>query len=149
MLPGMIQIHDLNGAGEVLVGQIPDPDGPISQDHSDRGPLPASAPSLRIDADAELFGDFDGSYVGGGARVADRPAFRVHLSLREHAAELALARAGLLPFDPARPSLGLFGHDGNLDAVHQYIHCLLYTSDAADDLLCVDLGGRRIIKKKK
>ena len=27
--------------------------------------------------------------------------------------------------------------------------CLLYTSDAADDLLCVDLGGRRYIKKKK
>ena len=26
--------------------------------------------------------------------------------------------------------------------------CLLYTSDAADDLLCVDLGGRRIIKNK-
>src|SRR5665213_4240270 len=24
--------------------------------------------------------------------------------------------------------------------------CLLYTSDAADDLLCVDLGGRRFIK---
>ena len=31
----------------------------------------------------------------------------------------------------------------------QIIVCLLYTSDAADDLLCVDLGGRRIIKKKK
>ena len=29
------------------------------------------------------------------------------------------------------------------------IPCLLYTSDAADDLLCVDLGGRRIIKKKE
>src|SRR5450756_3236084 len=27
--------------------------------------------------------------------------------------------------------------------------CLLYTSDAADDLLCVDLGGRRFLKKKK
>ena len=27
-------------------------------------------------------------------------------------------------------------------------YCLLYTSDAADDLRCVDLGGRRIIKKK-
>ena len=26
--------------------------------------------------------------------------------------------------------------------------CLLYTSDADDDLLCVDLGGRRIFKKK-
>src|SRR5450756_1210741 len=24
--------------------------------------------------------------------------------------------------------------------------CLLYTSDAADDLLCVNLGGRRIMK---
>nr|WP_049996992.1 hypothetical protein [Halococcus sediminicola] len=29
------------------------------------------------------------------------------------------------------------------------IDCLLYTSDAADDMQCVDLGGRRIIKKKK
>ena len=28
-----------------------------------------------------------------------------------------------------------------------YIDCLLYTSDAADDAPCVDLGGRRIIKK--
>ena len=27
--------------------------------------------------------------------------------------------------------------------------CLLNKSDAADVLLCVDLGGRRIIKKKK
>src|SRR5450756_2090063 len=26
---------------------------------------------------------------------------------------------------------------------------ILYTSDAADELLCVDLGGRRNIKKKK
>src|SRR5450756_2833823 len=25
----------------------------------------------------------------------------------------------------------------------QVVGCLLYTSDAADDLLCVDLGGRR------
>src|SRR5450756_3162571 len=28
-----------------------------------------------------------------------------------------------------------------------HLTCLLYTSDAADDLLCVDLGGRRLIKK--
>src|SRR5450756_2570244 len=32
-------------------------------------------------------------------------------------------------------------------AVYPKTGCLLYTSDAADDLLCVDLGGRRIIKK--
>ena len=38
--------------------------------------------------------------------------------------------------------------DDMLQAFHNDA-CLLYTSDAADDLLCVDLGGRRIIKKKK
>src|SRR5450756_2343280 len=43
--------------------------------------------------------------------------------------------------------------DGNDDAdldchtLKPLTTCLLYTSDAADDLLCVDLGGRRIIKK--
>ena len=30
----------------------------------------------------------------------------------------------------------------------QYNTCLLYTSDAADERSSVDLGGRRIIKKK-
>ena len=30
----------------------------------------------------------------------------------------------------------------------QFIFCLLYTSDAADERSSVDLGGRRIIKKK-
>ncbi len=29
----------------------------------------------------------------------------------------------------------------------EYQRCLLYPSDAADDPLCVDLGGRRIINK--
>src|SRR5680860_1381798 len=37
----------------------------------------------------------------------------------------------------------------DLRSQEEYENCLLYTSDAADDLLCVDLGGRRIIKKKK
>ena len=36
----------------------------------------------------------------------------------------------------------------SIDNPDSYI-CLLYTSDAADDPLCVDLGGRRILKKKK
>ena len=33
------------------------------------------------------------------------------------------------------------------DMREQLLDCLLYTSDAADDMQCVDLGGRRIIKK--
>ena len=38
---------------------------------------------------------------------------------------------------------------GLLPTYSQIGFCLLYTSDAADDSLRVDLGGRRIIKKKK
>src|SRR5680860_1871309 len=32
-------------------------------------------------------------------------------------------------------------NDGGTQIITLYIPCLLYTSDAADDLLCVDLGG--------
>ena len=44
-------------------------------------------------------------------------------------------------------TVDLVGHSMGGNVVMIY-GCLLYTSDAADDLLCVDLGGRRIIKKK-
>ena len=37
---------------------------------------------------------------------------------------------------------------GRGDLTSSSITCLLYTSDAADDTPCVDLGGRRIIKNK-
>ena len=37
----------------------------------------------------------------------------------------------------------------DLSARGQPMCCLLYTSDAADERSSVDLGGRRIIKKKK
>ena len=40
------------------------------------------------------------------------------------------------------------GH-GDLSENAEYDACLLYTSDAADERSSVDLGGRRIIKKKK
>ena len=43
---------------------------------------------------------------------------------------------------------GFAGQPGKL-LPDDFQGCLLYTSDAADDLLCVDLGGRRIIKKKQ
>mgnify|MGYP003381689663 CR=1 FL=1 len=38
--------------------------------------------------------------------------------------------------------------DGEDDDDEQVGDCLLYTSDAADERSSVDLGGRRIIKKK-
>src|SRR5665811_734629 len=50
------------------------------------------------------------------------------------------------PFDPTLHCLGCH----SLCSIRRYrYYCLLYTSDAADDLTRVDLGVRRIIKKKK
>ena len=43
----------------------------------------------------------------------------------------------------------VLGGLGSSKVNFQYLACLLYTSDDADDLLCVDIGGRRLIKKKK
>ena len=39
--------------------------------------------------------------------------------------------------------------DSILGVINMDMICLLYTSDAADERSSVDLGGRRIIKKKK
>ena len=39
-------------------------------------------------------------------------------------------------------------NEDTMDVENAFLACLLYTSDAADEHGCVDLGGRRIIKKK-
>ncbi len=48
-----------------------------------------------------------------------------------------LCRLKIGDFCPPPPPLALF------------LLFLFYTSDAADDLLCVDLGGRRVSQKKQ
>ena len=45
--------------------------------------------------------------------------------------------------------LGRAVDEASADVDVRCIVCLLYTSDAADERSSVDLGGRRIIKKKK
>ena len=45
--------------------------------------------------------------------------------------------------------ISISGHTHASILDERSISCLLYTSDAADELLCVDLGGRRILKTKK
>ena len=45
-------------------------------------------------------------------------------------------------------SLEVDGDGGDCAIRERYAACLLYTSDAADERSSVDLGGRRIIKKK-
>ena len=56
--------------------------------------------------------------------------------------EQNLAQAQTIQFQP----FGAIVLD-NLE-VQSFLLCLLYTSDAADERSSVDLGGRRIIKKK-
>ena len=51
-------------------------------------------------------------------------------------------QAGVL--DGQRRLIGQGGQQGLL-AVAEGVACLLYTSDAADERSCVDLGGRRVI----
>ena len=64
-----------------------------------------------------------------------------------YAGAVVLQRAALFRLiDIDRKLLDLPGENKQGDQVG---NCLLYTSDAADDLLCVDLGGRRINKKKQ
>ena len=50
---------------------------------------------------------------------------------------------------PARAlnELARVAHDPE-EPIYMVVPCLLYTSDAADERSSVDLGGRRIIKKK-
>ena len=52
-------------------------------------------------------------------------------------------------FPPSSPFPGLVEFDAAAMARTVLEVCLLYTSDAADERSSVDLGGRRIIKKKK
>ena len=50
---------------------------------------------------------------------------------------------------PLAPDSGCLAHAQLVgQAAHLVYACLLYTSDAADERSSVDLGGRRIIKKK-
>src|SRR5450756_723596 len=60
---------------------------------------------------------------------------------------LIMAIMGLGPYRVESGRILFKGEDiTRLPANERASSCLLYTSDAADDLLCVDLGGRRIIK---
>src|SRR5450756_2094269 len=52
----------------------------------------------------------------------------------------------LMGLSPDMMAVAFNAHDEYFNPDPQFPPCLLYTSDAADDLLCVDLGGRRIIK---
>src|SRR5450756_3152974 len=58
---------------------------------------------------------------------------------KRHVRQVFLKEHRSLPLAPTKDAR----HWASAVSTRQ-VSCLLYTSDAADDLLCVDLGGRRI-----
>ena len=93
--------------------------------------------------------------VAGGENLSSI-AQHYGLSLQELAAYNGIANPNLvfsgqrleIPGLTAAPSAMAPATSETLPGDSGYYTCLLYTSDAADDLLCVDLGGRRFIKNK-
>src|SRR5680860_1673066 len=83
------------------------------------------------------FGEVLKGHIGTCVGIIE-PAVRVFLDNDRPALLVRVPSQLSFAPEPSTPSRSLL-----------YAACLLYTSDAADDLLCVDLGGRRIIKKKK
>ena len=71
-------------------------------------------------------------------RVAHKLYLSGHYFLARWISQRAVRKTGIEIHPGAKIGKGFFIDHGN---------CLLYTSDAADDMQCVDLGGRRIIKK--
>src|SRR5665213_3254278 len=70
------------------------------------------------------------------------PGFGVKVTPKGRKVFVVLYRTGGAGSSLRKYTIGVFGRV----TLHQArVACLLYTSDAADDLLCVDLGGRRII----
>jgi hypothetical protein len=60
MLAGVIEVHDLEGPGKLLVGQIPDPVGAVANEYFLLGAAPAAFDGLPVDARAKLCYPLDG-----------------------------------------------------------------------------------------
>ena len=105
------------------------------------------------------FGQLDGLVQAFDDARADevqlaRDAGDEHFAVQRPDAHLVVAEE----FGAALQRIGRAGAEHGLGKVlaavdgqraARHIGCLLYTSDAADERSSVDLGGRRIIKKKK
>ena len=109
MLAGMIEIDDLDRAGKVLIGDVPDPVGAIADDDFGWGAVPSAVPGLGIDPKAELFGGFDGADVGGGIGIAHgRPWSSTLVCVNTQPSLHSRVRAGWPGVLPVRPSVSVF-----------------------------------------
>src|SRR5947209_6548921 len=121
MLACVVEIHDLNRAGKMAVGKIPDPVRAIAHNHSHRGPVPAPMVGLRIDPEPEVFGSLNSADISGGTLIAHRPALIIDTGLRKHAAQFAFSSARRLAWRSTRAAFGLGLDYKNLRAIHLHV----------------------------
>src|SRR2546430_3187729 len=121
MLACMVEIHDLNRAGKMPVGEIPDPVRPITHDNSVCGPVPTPVVGLRIDSEPELFGRLDSTDICGGTLIAHRPALIIDTGLCKHAAQFAFSGARRLVWRSTRAAFGLGLDYKNLRSIYLHV----------------------------
>ena len=110
-------------------------------------------PTAVVDDGAEVADDVEvGAFtlVHGGVRLGSGTVIGSHCSVGEptelaHGRPLILGAGCLVRSHTVIYAGSTF--EAGLETGH-HVTCLLYTSDAADERSSVDLGGRRIIKKK-
>src|SRR5450756_3170787 len=121
-------------------------------------PFPGLTPSLWGDPERyrldywEKMETLKGLYCSGDGAYRDDDGYIWFVGRADEVIKISAHRIGTIEIENAlisHPKVTECGVSGVPDELRgEVASCLLYTSDAADDLLCVDLGGRRIIKKK-
>ena len=103
---GVVEVDDLGGGGEQLIGEVPDPHGAVAEDDELADVLSAAAAGFGVRELGEPGGGFEGGQVAGGARVADRAAVVVGLAWVNRQASLT-SRVWARPSSPlpGRPSV--------------------------------------------
>src|SRR6266581_936659 len=95
MLAGVVIIQDTDGCGEIDPSQLPNPDGPVTQEHDDLGLANPMAKGFGAQAGAKLVGREDIGDVGRRIVVTLGTLVGfVWLTMRKNGSDLYLASAG-------------------------------------------------------
>jgi hypothetical protein len=121
VLASVKKVDDLNGSGEVLVGDIPDPFGPVSEDYLGFGAFPAAIPGFEVTPGAELARRFNGGDISSRVRIADGVPVFVPRSLGENGTDFHLAGVSRLSVNLAGPAFGFSLYDRYSGSIHFYV----------------------------
>src|SRR3990167_5659946 len=109
----MIEIHNLNGFGKMVLANPPDPDRPISQENDFLSPVETATYRFCIDPRAKFFGGLDRSHIRRGILITNRKPFFVDFSLGKDGSQLCLTGLGDPRLILAVSPFGLGRNGGN------------------------------------